>query len=77
MKPSELRGMTLDELRGELSEQERGIYNLRFRQSVGEDITAEQMKRVRREIARIKTLITEKENAGRASKAGPSAARTS
>jgi large subunit ribosomal protein L29 len=77
MKPSELRGMTLDELRGELSEQERGIYNLRFRLSVGEDIPAEQMKRVRREIARIKTLITEKENAGRAGAAGSSAARTS
>ncbi len=76
MKPSELRGMTLDELRGELSEQERGLYNLRFRQSVGEDIHSEQMMRVRREIARIKTLITEKENAGRGTQAGKSAART-
>lgn len=69
MKPSELRGMTLDELRGELNDQERGLYNLRFRKSVGEDIHAEQMKRVRRDIARIKTLITEKEEAGRASQA--------
>jgi large subunit ribosomal protein L29 len=77
MKPSELRGMTLDELRGELTEQERGLYNLRFRQSVGEDIHAEQMKSVRREIARIKTLITEKETAGRGAQAGSSAARTS
>ena len=76
MKPSELRGMTLDELRGELAEQERGLYNLRFRQSVGEDIQATQMKQLRRDIARIKTLITEKENAGGAAKAGSSAART-
>jgi large subunit ribosomal protein L29 len=76
MKPSELRGMTPDELKGELAEQERGFYNLRFRQSVGEDIQPAQMKRVRREIARIKTIITEKE-AGNAVKAGGAAARTS
>ena len=62
MKPSELRGMSLDELRGELAEQERGHYNLRFRKSVGEDINATEMKKIRREIARIKTLITEKQN---------------
>ena len=61
MKPSELRGMSLDELRGELAEQERGFYNLRFRKSVGEDINATEMKNIRREIARIKTIVTEKE----------------
>ena len=43
MKPSELRGMSIDELRGELAEQERGYYNLRFRKSVGEDIHATEM----------------------------------
>jgi len=53
--------MSLDELRGELAEQERGFYNLRFRKSVGEDINATEMKNIRREIARIKTVITEKE----------------
>ena len=62
MKPSELRGMSVDELRGELAEQERGFYNLRFRKSVGEDINATEMKTIRREIARIKTIITEKES---------------
>ena len=62
MKPTELRGMSLDELRGELAEQQRGLYNLRFRKSVGEDINATEMKRLRREIARIKTIVTEKES---------------
>ena len=62
MKPTELRGMLLDELRGELAEQQRGLYNLRFRKSVGEDINATEMKRLRREIARIKTIVTEKES---------------
>ena len=36
MKPSELRGMSVDELRGELAEQKRGYYNLRFRCAGGE-----------------------------------------
>lgn len=61
MKPSELRGMSVDELRGELSDQQRGLYNLRFRKSVGEDISPTEIKRLRREIARIKTIVTEKE----------------
>ena len=66
MKPTELRGMSLDELRGELSDQQRTLYNLRFRKSVGEDINASEMKKVRREIARVKTIITEKDNEQRA-----------
>lgn len=74
MKPSELRGMSLDELRGELAEQQRGFYNLRFRKSVGEDITSTEMKHIRREIARIKTVITEKEDKQRA--AAPSESNT-
>jgi len=61
MKPSELRGMSLDKLRGELSEQQRGLYNLRFRKSVGEDISPTETKNLRREIARLKTIITQKE----------------
>ena len=81
MKATELRGMTLDELKGEVVEQERGLYNLRFRQSVGEDIHPTQMQRVRRDIARIKTLITEKETAARkaaeTAKTAEKAARTS
>ena len=62
MKPSELRGMSLDELRGELSEQLRGHYNLRFRRAAGENVNISEIKKIRREIARIKTVITEKEN---------------
>ena len=76
MKPSELRGKTLDELKGELSEQERGLYNLRFRRSVGEDIHPTQMMGVRREIARIKTIITEKETAGRSATSAAATEKT-
>jgi large subunit ribosomal protein L29 len=61
MKPAELRGMSLDELKGELAEQQRGYYNLRFRKSVGEDISISEMKRIRREIARVKTVLAQKQ----------------
>jgi large subunit ribosomal protein L29 len=64
MKPSELREMSVDELKGELIDQERGFYNLRFRKSVGEDIHATEFKRIKRDIARIKTVITQKEKSG-------------
>jgi large subunit ribosomal protein L29 len=60
MKPTELRGMSLDELKGELAEQQRGYYNLRFRKSGGEDISSSEIKRVRREIARVKTILHQK-----------------
>ena len=60
MKPSELRGMGLDELRGELTEQQRGYYNLRFRRAAGENVNISELKQIRREIARIKTILTEK-----------------
>ena len=76
MKTSELRGMTLDELKGELNEQERGFYNLRFRKSVGEDISSTQFKNIRRDIARIKTLITEKEKLSAAKAEGASARKS-
>jgi large subunit ribosomal protein L29 len=61
MKPAELRGMSLDELKGELAEQQRGYYNLRFRQSGGEDIASSEIKRIRREIARVKTILSQKQ----------------
>jgi large subunit ribosomal protein L29 len=69
MKPSELRGMSIDELRGELADQRRGFYNLRFRQASGETAGPSELKRIRREIARILTILTEKEREARA-KAG-------
>ena len=65
MKPSELRGMSVDELRGELAEQKRGYYNLRFRSAGGESTSISELKRIRHEIARIKTVITEKERQAR------------
>ena len=60
MKAGELRNLSLEDLRGELVEQRRAYFNLRFRNAAGEDIGTAEMKKARREIARMKTVITEK-----------------
>jgi len=61
VKASELRNLSLDDLQGELNEQYRTYFNLRFRQAAGEDIGTAEMKKARHEIARMKTVLTEKQ----------------
>ncbi len=60
MKAGELRNLSLEDLQGELVEQRRAYFNLRFRNAAGEDIGTAEMKKARREIARMKTVLTEK-----------------
>jgi large subunit ribosomal protein L29 len=64
MKANELRQKTLDELSAELIENRKEQFGLRMQQSTGQLTRPSEMKRVRRQIARIKTLITEKQSAG-------------
>jgi large subunit ribosomal protein L29 len=61
VKATELRSLSLADLQGELAEQYRAYFNLRFREAAGEDIGSAEMKKARREIARMKTIITEKQ----------------
>ena len=64
MKANELREKTLDELSAELIENRKEQFGLRMQQSTGQLTRPSEMNRVRRQIARIKTLITEKQSAG-------------
>lgn len=56
----------MENLRAELVEQERVYFNLRFRRAAGEDIGSSELQKARREIARLKTLITETQRQGAA-----------
>ncbi len=57
MKASELREMTIDELVQQETELKRKLFNLRFQRASGElDNTAE-LKKTRRDIARVMTVI--------------------
>ena len=57
---SDLKSKTVDELNQELGDLFREQFNLRMQRGSGQDIKPHNFKRVRREIARIKTVLTQK-----------------
>jgi large subunit ribosomal protein L29 len=61
MKASEMRNLTIEELRKKLEEAHEDVFNLRFRLSTRQLINHCELPRAKKEIARIKTLIAEKE----------------
>lgn len=60
MKASELREKTNDDLRTELLELTREAFNLRMQLGTGQLSQVSQVKVVRRDIARIKTILNER-----------------
>ena len=60
MNAAELREKSQEELDGLLMDLHREQFNLRMQKGSGQLSKPRQMKRVRREIARIKTLLHEK-----------------
>ncbi len=62
MKPSELRGMTVDELKQKEQDLRRELFNLRFRQATGELENPVRIKIVKKDIARVLTIMMEKSN---------------
>jgi large subunit ribosomal protein L29 len=59
MKATELRGKGAEELNKLLLELKREQFNLRMQQGSGQLTKPSEMRRVRRDIARIKTLLNE------------------
>ena len=64
MKASEFRTMTNAELANRLDDSYQEIFNLRFQKASGKLTNMARMGSVRREIARIKTIMRERELAG-------------
>ncbi len=60
VKTKDLRAMSLDELEGKLLECKKEQFNLRVQQSTGQLQNTAQLAKVRKEIAQINTLITER-----------------
>ena len=60
MKVSELREKSLVELQKELFERRKEQFNLRMQRATGQLTRPDQLKKVRRDIARIKTVQNEK-----------------
>ena len=66
MNASELREKSADELKTELDGLLREQFNLRMQKGTGQLSRPDQVKKVRRDIARIKTVLNEKAKAGEA-----------
>jgi large subunit ribosomal protein L29 len=64
MKANEIRSKKVDELRKELLERRKEQFNLRMQQATGQLGRPDQLGKVRRDIARIKTVLNEKARAG-------------
>lgn len=63
MKASELREKSVEELNAELLGLLREQFNLRMQHATGQLAQTHQLKTVRRNIARVKTIITSKAGA--------------
>lgn len=61
MKASELRAKTDEELGKELLELRKEAFNLRMQAGSGQMARPNQMRSVRRDIARVKTVLTERQ----------------
>ena len=64
MKPAEMRAKSEQELKSELVELRREQFNLRMQRGTGQLGNPSRFKEVRREIARINTVLNEKSRAG-------------
>ena len=60
MKASEVRDMTPDQLGDELVKLKKEQFNLRFQRASGQLENTSQVRRVRRDIAKVQTIQSEK-----------------
>jgi large subunit ribosomal protein L29 len=66
MKVSEFRDLDVDELHQREKEMDDQLFRLRIQKSMGQLEAAHKLKSLRRDLARVKTVLSEKEPAGAA-----------
>lgn len=59
MKAEELKGKTPDQLRDQLAQLKKEAFNLRFQQATGQLENTARMRAVRRDAARVKTILSQ------------------
>ena len=65
MKASEIRNLSVQELNEKLSDLKSELFNLRFQHAINQLETPMRLGAVKKDIARVKTIIREKELAER------------
>jgi len=63
MKPSEFRDLSLDELHAKANDLRGEAFNVRIKRSTGQLENTARLKQLRRDIARVETIIREKREA--------------
>ena len=63
MKIEELRKLTTEELQTKIKESKEELFNLRFQAAVGKLENTAQLRKVKKEIARCYTVLTERATA--------------
>ena len=63
MKPGEMRDLTLDELNAKARDLRGEAFNVRIKRSTGQLENTARLKQLRRDIARVETIIREKREA--------------
>ena len=66
MKAQDVRAKSADQLKEELIKLKKEQFNLRFQTATGQLEKTARVKEVRRDIARVKTILREKAEAGQA-----------
>ena len=61
MKSKELRELSVQELMDKETELARGLFNLRFQMATGQLNTHTSIRKTKKDIARVKTVIKERE----------------
>ena len=59
---NELKGQTVEALKAQLVDAKKELFNLRFQNATNQLDNTSRIKEVRKNIARIQTVITEKKN---------------
>jgi len=63
-KNAEIRDLPLDELQTKLGETKEELFNLRFQNATGQLDNYKRLGELRKEVARIKTILRERELSG-------------
>ena len=64
LKVSEIRDLPLDDIRERLAETKEELFNLRFQNVTGQLDNYKRLAELKRDVARLKTILRERELAG-------------
>ena len=62
MKVTEIRELAADDLRQRVKEMDDQLFRLRIQKSMGQNEAGHKLKSLRRDLARVKTVLREKES---------------